>query len=151
MTSRQITYEYCPECHGEKWVKIKMADGSTCEMRCFKCNAVQNENVKNFVIGNVIFCHNCNKSMVVRDNLNYHIRTLLKDAYEKWEKEQSEFAKRRELERIEFLERRAKEAEGFETYQRRELEKIRGQLDAIGDNYDAAGKPFKKGSRFAWG
>jgi hypothetical protein len=133
------------------YVQLPEIDSWNIPLRCFKCNAVQNENVKNFVIGNVIFCHNCNKSMVVRDNLNYHIRTLLKDAYEKWEKEQSEFAKRRERERIEFLERRAKDAEGFETYQRRELEKIRQQLGAIGDNYDAAGKPFKKGSRFAWG
>ncbi len=120
-------------------------------LRCFKCNAVQVENVKNFVIGNVIFCDNCNKSMVVRDNLNYHIRTLLKDSYEKWEKEQREFAEQRERERVEFLERRAKDAAVFETHQQQELQKIHQQLEAIGENYDAAGKPFKKGSRFAWG
>jgi hypothetical protein len=42
-------------------------------------------------------------------------------------------------------------AQAFEAHQERELEKIRAQLDAIGDNYDAAGKPFKKGSRFGWG
>ena len=132
------------------YVSLPEIDSWNIPLRCFKCNAVQSENVKNFVIGNVIFCHNCNKSMVVRDNLNYHIRTLLKDAYERWEKEQSEFAGQRELERLEFLERRAKEAAAFETHQRRELENIRRQLDAIGDNYDAAGKPLKKGSRFSW-
>ncbi|MGE5217286.1 MAG: YfhL family 4Fe-4S dicluster ferredoxin, partial [Chloroflexota bacterium] len=54
-------------------------------LRCFKCREVHRENVKNFTIGNVIFCPHCNKSIVVRDNLNYHIRTLLKDAYDKWE------------------------------------------------------------------
>lgn len=133
------------------YIQLPKIDSWSIPLRCFKCNAVQVENVKNFVIGNVIFCDNCNKSMVVRDNLNYHIRTLLKDSYEKWEKEQSEFAARRERERLEFLERRAQEAEAFETHQQRELEKIRQQLDAIGDDYDAAGKPFKKGSRFAWG
>jgi ferredoxin len=133
------------------YVQLPEIDSWNIPLRCFKCNAVQSENVKNFVIGNVIFCDNCNKSMVVRDNLNFHIRTLLKDSYEKWEREQSEFAARRERERIEFLERRAKEAAAFETHQQQELQKIRQQLEAIGENYDAAGKPFKKGSRFAWG
>jgi ferredoxin len=133
------------------YVQLPEIDSWNIPLRCFKCNAVQLENVKNFVIGNVIFCDNCNKSMVVRDNLNYHIRTLLKDSYEKWDREQREFAAQRERERLEFLERRAKEAAAFETHQQQELEKIRQQLDAIGKNYDAAGKPFKKGSRFAWG
>ena len=108
-------------------------------------------NVKSFTIGNVIFCPHCNKSTFVRDNLNYHIRTLLKDAYDKWEKVQAEFAARRDRERAEYLERRAKEAQAFEARQKHDLEAIRQQLDAIGENYDAAGKPFKKGSRFAWG
>ena len=133
------------------YIQLAEIDSWNIPLRCFKCNAVQVENVKNFVIGNVIFCDNCNKSMVVRDNLNYHIRTLLKDSYEKWEKEQREFAERRERERVEFLERRAKDAAVFETHQQQELQKIHQQLEAIGENYDAAGKPFKKGSRFAWG
>jgi hypothetical protein len=89
--------------------------------------------------------------MVVRDNLNFHIRTLLKDSYEKWLKEQSEFADRREQELAQFHEKRAKDTEAFEAHQQRELEKIRAQLDAIGESYDAPGKPFKKGSRFGWG
>ena len=131
--------------------RLPAIDSWDIPMRCFKCQEVHIENVKNFTIGNVIFCPHCNKSIVVRDNLNYHIRTLLKDAYDSWEKDQSEFTVRRDRERAEFLERRAKEAQAFEAHQKRELEKIRGQLDAIGDDYDAAGKPFKKGSRFAWG
>ncbi|HEX5022260.1 MAG TPA: hypothetical protein VFX54_16460, partial [Candidatus Binatia bacterium] len=106
---------------------------------------------KNFAIGNVIFCPHCNKSMVVRDNLNYHIRTLLKDAYDRWEKTRAEFSARRERERAEFLERRAKEARAFEKRQEEDLASIRSALDDIGENYDAPGKPFKKGSRFAWG
>jgi hypothetical protein len=107
--------------------------------------------MRNFMIGNVIFCPHCHKSMVVRDNLNFHIRTLLKDSYEKWQKERHVFANRREEELAQFHEKRAKEAEAFEAYQQRELEKIRAQLDAIGESYDAPGKPFKKGSRFGWG
>jgi hypothetical protein len=133
------------------YVELPAIDSWTVPMRCFKCNEVHVEHVKNFMIGNVMFCPHCHKSTVVRDNLNYHIRTLLKDSYEKWERQQSEFASRRERDRAEFIERRAKEAAAFETQQKRELEKIRQQLNAIGENYDAAGKPYKKGSRFGWG
>lgn len=133
------------------YVPLPAIDSWDIPLRCYKCNEVQVVNVKNFTIGNVIFCPHCNKSMFVRDNLNYHIRTLLKDAYDKWEKVQADFAMRRDRERAEFLERRAKEAQAFKTRQEHDLETIRQQLDAIGENYDAAGKPFKKGSRFAWG
>jgi Fe-S-cluster-containing hydrogenase component 2 len=133
------------------YIELPAIDSWTIPMRCYKCNQMHVENVKNFMIGNVIFCPHCNKSTVVRDNLNYHIRTLLKDSYETWQRQQSDFAARRERERAEFIAQRAKEAEAFETQQKRDLDKIRQQLEAIGENYDAAGKPFKKGSRFGWG
>lgn len=132
------------------YVQLPPIDSWDIPVRCYKCREVHVQNVKNFTIGNVIFCPHCNKSMVVRDNLNYQIRTSLKEAYERWEKAQVEFAARRERERAEYLERRAKEAQAFEARQRRDLEAIRRHLDDLGENYDAAGKPFKKGSRFAW-
>ena len=133
------------------YVELPPIDSWNIPMRCYKCNQVHEENVKNFMIGNVIFCPHCHKSTFIRDNLNYHIRTLLKDAYERWDKQQSEFAERRERERIEFMERRAKDAEAFENRQKRDLQTIRQELDTIGDQYDAAGKPYKKGSSFSWG
>ena len=73
-------------------------------LRCLKCDKTHDEPVSNFMIGNVIFCPHCHKSMVVRDNLNYHIRTLLKDSYDKWEQEQNAFIDRRERELAEFIE-----------------------------------------------
>jgi hypothetical protein len=103
------------------------------------------------MIGNVIFCPHCHKSMVVRDNLNYHIRALLKDAYEGWEREQTEFAARRERELAEFTQKRAREAQAFHERQRKELQRIRQQLDGIGESYDAPGRPLKRGARFGWG
>jgi len=133
------------------YIQLPEIDSWEIPMKCFKCNETHVESVRNFMIGNVIFCPHCHKSTVVRDNLNYHIRTLLKDSYEGWEKEQTEFADRREKELAQFQEKRAKEAQAFQAHQERELEKIRAQLDSIGDTYDAAGKPFKKGSRFGWG
>ena len=89
--------------------------------------------------------------MVVRDNLNFHIRSLLKDSHDKWEREQNEFMARRKKELAEFTEKRAKETQDFESHQQRELEKIRQQLDTIGETYDAPGRPVKRGSRFGWG
>lgn len=89
--------------------------------------------------------------MVVRDNLNFHIRSLLKESYDRWNREQSEFQNRRERELADFVEKRAKEAAAFEAHQQRELQKIRDQLNTIGETYDAPGKPIKKGSRFGWG
>lgn len=89
--------------------------------------------------------------MVVRDNLNYHIRTLLKESYDRWEREQNEFTARRERELAQFTEKRAKEAQAFESHQRKELERIREQLDVIGETYDAPGRPLKRGARFGWG
>jgi hypothetical protein len=120
-------------------------------VRCFKCHQTHVEPVRNFMIGNVIFCPHCNKSMVVRDNLNFHIRTLLKDSYDKWEHDQTEFKTKRQQDLDEFIERRAKEANDFVARQQRDLDKIREQLDILGETYDAPGKPLKKGSRFGWG
>ena len=132
---------------------IALPDIETWEIpvRCFKCNQPHVEPVRNFMIGNVIFCPHCNKSMVVRDNLNFHIRTVLKDSYEKWKHDQTEFETRRQQELKEFSERRAKETDAFQARQQQDLHKIRQQLDAIGETYDAPGKPLKKGSRFGWG
>jgi len=133
------------------FVQLPDVDAWDIPVRCFKCNGTHVEPVRNFMIGNVIFCPHCNKSMVVRDNLNFHIRSLLKESYDKWEKEQQEFVARREKELAEFTERRAKEAQNFTSHQQQELVKIRHQLDGIGENYDAPGKPIKRGSRFGWG
>jgi len=133
------------------YVELPAIDSWNIPMRCYKCNHVHEQNVKNFMIGNVIFCPQCHKSTFVRDNLNYHIRTLLKDSYEKWDKEQTEFAAQREREHRELMEQRANEAAAFENRQKRDLEKIRQELEIIGDQYDAAGKPYKKGASFSWG
>ncbi len=133
------------------YVQLPEIDSWTIPLRCIKCNETQVVPVGHFMIGNVIFCPHCHKSVVVRDNLNFHVRTLLKDAYFQWEKEQNEFAARRERELTEFRKSRANEADAFETRQKRALEKIRQDLDAIGETYDAPGRPLKRGARFAWG
>ena len=133
------------------FVALPPIDSWNIPIRCLKCNETHAAPVGSFMIGNVIFCPHCHKSMVVRDNLNYHIRTLLKDAYDKWEHRQYEFTDRRERELAQFTEKRAKDAQAFESHQRKELEQIREQLEVIGETYDAPGRPVKKGARFGWG
>ena len=133
------------------FVPLPPIDSWEIPVRCLKCDHVHAEPVGNFMIGNVIFCPNCHKSMVVRDNLNFHIRTLLRDFYDKWERQQNAFLERREKELAEFIAQRAKETQAFEARQRKDLEELRAQLDAIGKTYDAPGRPLKKGARFAWG
>lgn len=133
------------------FVQLPEIDSWHIPVRCYKCQETHVESVRSFVVGNVFFCPHCNKSMVVRDNLNFHIRSLLKDLYGKWDKDQREFTRRREKELAAFTENRAKEAQAFESHQQRELEKIKQQLQSLGEGYDAPGKPIKKGSRFAWG
>jgi hypothetical protein len=134
-----------------KFVPLPEIDSWQIPVRCYKCQQSHIESVRNFMVGNVIFCPHCNKSMVVRDNVNFHLRGLLRDFYDKWDKEQSEFKNRREKELAAFVENRAKEAQVFERRQQAELEKLGQQLQALGEAYDTPGKPFKKGSRFAWG
>jgi len=89
--------------------------------------------------------------MVVKDNLNFRIRTALKTFYEKWEEEQSEFQAKRERELRELKAKREKESRDFEIQQQQELAKIKMQLQEISESYDAPGKPAKKGSLFGWG
>ena len=76
---------------GVNLVTLPDIDSWDIPVRCFKCNQPHVEPVRNFMIGNVIFCPHCNKSMVVRDNLNFHVRTLLRDSYDKWQNDQNEF------------------------------------------------------------
>jgi Pyruvate/2-oxoacid:ferredoxin oxidoreductase delta subunit len=129
---------------------LPSADSWSIPLRCYKCNESFDFPVGRFMVGNVLWCPHCHKSMVVRDNVNYQIRTLLKDFYEGWEKDETEFRARRERELIEFREKRAKELRDFESRRRQGLEKIKARFADLGDNYDAPGRPAKKGS-FGWG
>jgi hypothetical protein len=58
---------------------------------------------------------------------------------------------RRERELSEFMARRAKEGAAFESNQKKELERLRAELEGIGETYDAPGRRLKRGARFGWG
>jgi hypothetical protein len=120
-------------------------------VRCFKCNQTYDVPVGRFMIGNVLWCPHCHKSMVVKDSLNYRIRTFLNEFYENWEKDSSEFLARREKELRELREKRTKERRNFEARRHQALERIESELKNISENYDAPGRPAKKSAAFGWG
>lgn len=120
-------------------------------VRCFKCNETYTAPVRYFMIGNVLFCPHCQKSTVVKDNLNFQIRTALKEFYERWEENLVEVQVKREKELREFRENREKELRDFQKHQEQELEKIKTQLRGISESYDAPGRPAGKRTPFGWG
>jgi hypothetical protein len=120
-------------------------------VRCFQCNQTYDTPVGSFMIGNVLWCPHCHKSMVVKDSLNFRIRTFLKEFYDDWEKDSVEFHARREREIKEFREKRAKELREFEARHQKAIDTIQTQLRDISENYDAPGRPAKKSSPFGWG
>jgi hypothetical protein len=120
-------------------------------VRCFKCGGTHTVPTRQFMIGNVLFCPHCHKSMVVKDNLNFQIRTVLKDFCEKWEREADEFLTKREKELQELQAKREKELRDFEKRREQELENVKKQLQTVSDSYDAPGKPGTKKAFFGWG
>lgn len=127
------------------------ADSWQIPLRCVKCSGRFELPVGRFVIGNVLWCPHCHKSMVVRDNVNFQIRTLLKDFYDGWEKDEIDFRARRERELREFRDKRAEALQDFETKRCNTVDKVKARLAELGENYDVPGRPAKKGVPFGWG
>jgi Pyruvate/2-oxoacid:ferredoxin oxidoreductase delta subunit len=133
------------------FAEIPDIDSWEIPVRCFKCGDTYTAPPKHFMIGNVLWCPHCLKSMVVKDNLNFQIRTALKEFYDKWEREQVEFQARQERELNEIRARREKERQQFLEHQQREMETMRSRLQDISESYDAPGRAAKRRSIFGWG
>ncbi len=89
--------------------------------------------------------------MVVKDNLNFQIRTFLKESYEDWERKLEEFQTKREEFIQELQQKLEKEQKGLEIEQKQVIESIKNQLNGIAESYQAPGTPTKKRSLFGWG
>lgn len=126
-------------------------EGWEIPVHCFKCGGAYTLPIRQFMIGNVIFCPHCYKSMVIKDNLNFQIRTVLKDFSERWEREAAKFLTKRERELAELQARHEKELRDFENGRKQEVEKVKKQLEVISESYDAPGKPGAKKAFFGWG
>ncbi len=133
--------------------KLALPDAGQLEVavQCIKCGQDYATPAKHFMMGNVLFCPHCFKSMVVKDNLNYQIRTHLKESYEDWERKLEESQTKREELIQELQEKLKKEQKSLEVEQKRVIETIKNQLRGIGESYKAPGKPTKKKSVFGLG
>jgi Pyruvate/2-oxoacid:ferredoxin oxidoreductase delta subunit len=130
--------------------KLPEIEGWQIPVRCFRCGKGYDVPARQFMIGNVLFCPHCHKSLVVKDNLSFQIRTALKEGYEKWQKARRDREAKRERELKEFYDRRARELQEFVENERRSVEQLKDQLRAITESYDAPGRA-KKGSLLGWG
>lgn len=120
-------------------------------VRCFKCDKAYSVPSGQFMIGNVLFCPHCYKSMVVKDTLNFKIRTVLKEFYERWEKAEIDFQTEREKELAEFRAKREKDLEKFQARQAEAVTELKAELQRISETYDAPGKAVKKRALLGWG
>lgn len=119
-------------------------------VRCFKCGESYTAPARHFRIGNVLWCPHCHKSMVVKDNLNFQLRTALEEFYEKWQREQTELQAKRERDLREFKEKHDQGLADFKIHQQQELAKIKARLQQISESYNAPGRPAKKGGLLGW-
>ncbi len=120
-------------------------------VRCFRCAKTYDVPARQFMIGNVLFCPHCQKSLVVKDTLSFQIRTALKGAYEGWRNARANLETKRERELKEFLEKRDREIQEIIESEPRSVEKLKDQLNMITESYDAPGRPAKKRSLLGWG
>jgi len=119
--------------------------------QCFKCGEQYAVSAKRFMIGNVLFCPHCFKSMVIKDDLNFRIRTALKDSYDEWSKRLEAFQARREEEIKEFQQKLKNDLKALEGEREKTIQRVNEQLNGIAVSYKAPGKPSKKRSMFGWG
>ena len=120
-------------------------------VRCFRCTQTYDVPARQFMIGNVLFCPHCQKSLVVKDTLSFQIRSALRETYEGWQKARTDLQTRRERELKAFLEQRERKIQEISAGEQRSAEKLKEQLQTIIESYDAPGRPAKKRSLLGWG
>lgn len=131
-------------------VQIPAPDAWPVPVRCFSCGDTYEVATGRFTIGNVLFCPHCFKSMVVKDDLNYELRTRVSQFHEAWNKALQNFLERRQRELEEFQERREKELRAFEQTQQETLKTFAARLARVADDYQAPGRPTKARALLSW-
>lgn len=131
-------------------VQIPAPDAWPIPVRCYSCGETYEVPTGRFTIGNVLFCPHCFKSMVVKDDLNYKIRTTVTHFTKQWNEELQEFLARRELELKEFQEQRERDLRAFEREQEETLQAFEARLARITEDYEAPGRPAKKRALLSW-
>ena len=131
-------------------VAIPAPDQWPVSFPCFSCGQVYEVETGRLTIGNVLFCPRCYQSTVVKDDLNYLVRTAVTRFHDQWEAELSEFRERRQREMELFQERRQKELRAFEKGQEKSVEEFRKRLARLTEDYQAPGKQIGKRALLSW-
>ena len=119
-------------------------------LHCFACDGVYEVETGRLTIGNVLFCPYCYKSTVVKDDLNYVVRTTVQRFHEEWDRDLSEFQERRQQELEQFQERRQRELRAFEKVQKKRLDDFSGRMARLTEDYQAPGKRIGKRALLSW-
>ncbi len=131
-------------------VSVPPPDQWPVSIRCFACGAVFEVETGLLTIGNVLFCPYCYKSTVVKDDLNYLVRTTVQRFHDEWDRDLSEFEERRRQELEQFQERRQRELRAFERNQRKRLEEFGKRLNRLSEGYQAPGKRIARRALLSW-
>lgn len=131
-------------------VSVPAPDQWPVSLHCFACDAVYEVETGRLTIGNVLFCPNCFKSTVVKDDFNYLIRTTVKGFHDEWDRDLSEFLESRQRELEQFQERRQKELRAFEKNQQKRLNEFGKRMAQLTEDYQAPGKQIAKRALLSW-
>ena len=119
-------------------------------LHCFACNEVYEVETGHLIIGNVLFCPYCYKSTVVKDDLNYLVRTTVQQFHSEWNHDQSEFAGRQQKDLEKFHERRMRELRTFEQGLRNRLDEFGKRMSRLTEDYQAPGRRIAKRALLNW-
>ena len=131
-------------------VRIPAPDEWPVPVPCYSCGNSYDVPTGRFTIGNVLFCPTCFKSMVVKDDLNYRLRTSVNEFHNEWNAELQSFSSRRQEELKEFQERRERDLQAFEKAQQKALEAFEARLARVTETYQAPGRRIEKRALLSW-
>ena len=131
-------------------VSIPAPDQWLVSLHCFACDRVYEVETGRLTIGNVLFCPHCFKSTVVKDDLNYIVRTTVQRFHDEWNDDLSEFLERRQRELEQFQERRQRELRAFEKDQKKRLDEFGKRMAKLTEDYQAPGKRIAKRALLSW-
>ena len=131
-------------------VTVPAPDQWPVSLNCFACDTVYEIETGRLTIGNVLFCPNCFKSTVVKDDLNYLVRTTVQRFHDEWNHDLSEFQERRQRELEQFQERRQRDLKAFDKDRQKRLDEFAKRLAKLTEDYQAPGKRIAKRALLSW-
>ena len=131
-------------------VTVPAPDQWPVSLHCSACDTVYEIETGRLTIGNVLFCPDCYKTTVVKDDLNYLIRTTVQRFHDEWSRDISEFQEQRKRELEQFQERRQKELRAFDKDRQKRLDEFGKRLGKLTEDYQAPGKRIAKRALLSW-